>query len=85
MSPRSLCILFCKKSWISLLVFRWNNPTYNPSDVTLAGKDATAYWWCFAPFAWHAHSCERMNQSSHRILNISYRNPVVGVSTDGLQ
>ena len=40
-------------------------------------------WWWFAPTAWHAHNCEWT--SSHRILNISCRNPVVGVSTDDFQ
>ena len=40
-------------------------------------------WWWFATTAWHAHSSE--STSSHRILNISCRNPAVGVSTDDLQ
>ena len=34
--------LFCKGACISLLAFRCNNPTYNPSYISLYGKDATA-------------------------------------------
>ena len=41
------------------------------------------HWRWFAPTAWHAHNCEWT--SSRRILNISCRNPVGGVSTDDLQ
>ena len=37
----------------------------------------------FVPTAWHAHNCEWT--SSHRILNMSDQNPLVGVSTDDLQ
>ena len=71
---QSLNILFCKGAWISLLAFRCNDPTYNPSYCIL-------HQW-FAPTTWHAHNCEWT--SSDRILNISCQIPVVGVSTDGM-
>ena len=41
------------------------------------------HWWWFTSTAWHAHNCEWT--VSHRILNIGWWNPVVGVSTDNLR
>ena len=102
-------IALCKGAWISFLVFRCDDPTYNPSSSVFYFVRALGYlslslgvmtlhitsvtlhcivkmllqWWWFAPTAWHAHNCEW--RSSHKILNVSCRNPVVGVSTDDLQ
>ena len=41
------------------------------------------HWYWFTSTTWHAHNCEWT--VSHRILDISWWNPVVGVSTDDLR